>query len=490
MSRPARLEQPVQPRQPAPGRGLRPYPAYRPSGVPFTDRLPAHWHAKPLKHVVRINPEDLPDRTDPDYKLRYIDIGNVDYVAGIQSEEDYTFENAPSRARRRVRNGDTIVSTVRTYLKAIARIVDPPDNLIVSTGFAVLRSTPQIDPGYLYRLVQSTEFIGRVVANSVGVSYPAIAPTTLGRMPIWLPPLPEQRAIAAFLDRETAKIDGLVGKKRRLIELLREKRTAMISQAVTKGLDPAAPTKPTGIDWLGHVPKHWQVMRLKFVAHIQGGVTLGKKYDPETTIRRPYLRVANVQDGYLDLDEITNIDIPPDDAQRHTLHPGDVLMTEGGDFDKLGRGYLWEGQIEGCLHQNHIFAVRPDQDRLRSRFLAWLLTSFHAKHHFTSTSQQTTNLATTNRTKIGDFLLTLPPIHEQQGILRRLETETCRLDTGIQRTQLAILRLDEYRSALISAAVTGQVDVRQPGMAEPTGNAADAHAGTAYAAKRNAGIGR
>ena len=223
-------------------------------------RVPIHWDEKPLKHVVAINTEKLGDSTDADIELEYVDIGNVTLTEGITSTERLRFEVAPSRARRIARDGDTIVSTVRTYLKAVAYISDPPPNLIVSTGFAVLRPSNALRPRFLYRLVQSEAFVQAIVAHSAGVSYPAINPDRcLARSTYLLPPLPEQREIAAWLDDRTRRIDELVAAKRRLIELLAEQRTAVITRAVTKGLNPDAPMKPTGIDWLGKVPKHWTV---------------------------------------------------------------------------------------------------------------------------------------------------------------------------------------------------------------------------------------
>jgi type I restriction enzyme S subunit len=211
--------------------------------------LPAHWQTNRLKFVTRINPEVLGEDTHPDYELQYIDISNVDSLGRIHEEQTFRFEDAPSRARRRVRHGDAIISTVRTYLRAIAAIENPPDNLIVSTGFAVLRPGKQFDSRFLWRLIQSNEFVEAVVNHSQGVGYPAINPSELGGLPVWVPPLPEQRAIAAFLDRETARIDALLGGVNiptdkpptsllgKHIALLQEYRTALISAAVTGQID-------------------------------------------------------------------------------------------------------------------------------------------------------------------------------------------------------------------------------------------------------------
>jgi type I restriction enzyme S subunit len=214
--------------------------------------------------------------------------------------------------------------------------------------------------------------------------------------------------------------------------------------------------------WIGEMPEHWQIKRLKFLADLQTGLTLGKDFAGRKLVRRPYLRVANVQDGYLDLDTITEIDLPVDEVDRYELRPGDVLITEGGDFDKLGRGYVWEGQISGCLHQNHVFAVRPQADQLDSRFLAGLMASAHGKAYFTSTSQQTTNLATTSSTKLKNFPLLLPPLTEQRAITTFLDRETARIDALIGHKERLIALLEEKRQAVISHAVVRGLDPEVP----------------------------
>ena len=271
-----------------------------------------------------------------------------------------------------------------------------------------------------------------------------------------------QRAIAAFLDVQTARIDSLMEKKQRLITLLDEERQALISRAVTQGLDPTVPMKESGLDWMGPVPAHWNVAPLKYLAEVQSGITVGKKYDSDQTlVERPYLRVANVQDGYLDLENIASIEIPLRNVAQYELQPGDVVVTEGGDFDKLARGYVWDGQIAGCMHQNHIFAVRPKQERLRSPFLSALMTSLYGRNYFTATSVQSTNLACTNRAKLGGFPIPLPSPKEQDSICHALELADIRFQKATQQLRSTIDRLREYRSALITAAVTGQLDLRE-----------------------------
>ena len=214
------------------------------------------------------NDDTLSEGEDPLRTIAYVDIGSVDSTIGITQVEEMVFEDAPSRARRLVRDGDTIVSTVRTYLRAIAPVSAPPPEMVVSTGFAVIRPRA-IEPGFASWALREQGIVDEIVARSTGVSYPAINASEIGDLPVALPPLHEQRAIAAFLDRETERIDALVARKRLLIERLEEYRTALITRTVTRGLppeaaraaglDPSPRLKPSGVEWLGEVPEHWEI---------------------------------------------------------------------------------------------------------------------------------------------------------------------------------------------------------------------------------------
>ena len=217
-------------------KGLDPNARMKDSGIEWLGDVPEHWAIHRLKYTASINDEALTETTDPDYEFVYVDIGSVDAAKGIVATETYRFEDAPSRARRIVRDGDTIVSTVRTYLRAIAPIRDPDDNMIVSTGFAVVRPR-KLDSGYLSYALRSPFFVETVVSRSTGVSYPAINAPEVGNIGVTIPTLDEQRSIAAFLDRETARIDMLIEKVEKSIETLREYRTALISAAVTGKID-------------------------------------------------------------------------------------------------------------------------------------------------------------------------------------------------------------------------------------------------------------
>ena len=202
---------------------------------------PVGWSSKRLKYLATYNDEVLAENTDDDQEIDYLEISGVSLSRGIEQVERMTFGQAPSRARRKVRSGDVLISTVRTYLRAIAKVDEASPDLIASTGFCVVRPHDGVDSGFIGWAAKSEPFVSEVVARSVGVSYPAINASELVRIEIPLPPLDTQRRIARFLDEKTARIDGLIEKKRALLDRLAEKRQALITRAVTKGLNPDAP---------------------------------------------------------------------------------------------------------------------------------------------------------------------------------------------------------------------------------------------------------
>ncbi len=275
---------------------------------------------------------------------------------------------------------------------------------------------------------------------------------------IWLPSLTNQSNIANFLDRETARIDGLIAEKRRMLALLEEKRAALISRVVTRGLDPNAPLRPSGQEWLGDIPAHWSLQRLKQLAEVRGGLTLGKQYSGEL-LEYPYLRVANVQDGYLKLDEVLTVEVPAKEAASNLLAYGDVLMNEGGDIDKLGRGCVWRDEIVPCLHQNHVFAVRPHS--VESDWLALWTSTLQAKCYFESRAKRSTNLASISGSNIKELPVPLPPVSEQLAIRHFLAVRHMRIETLRGELRDSLRLLGERRAALITAAVTGQIPLEE-----------------------------
>src|SRR5690606_38695483 len=218
-------------------KGLDPNAKMKDSGSEWLGEIPEHWAVKPIKYFVTCNDESLTDKTDKDYQLRYIDIGNVDSDGNVSEIVSYKFKDAPSRARRIVKSGDIIVSTVRTYLKAIMHIKGDTENLIVSTGFAVLRPRKNVFSEFLNYAIRANYFIGKVVSESNGVSYPAINSTELITLKIAIPLIDEQKKIVQFIDSETEIINTTISKIEKELALTEEYKTALIAEAVTGKID-------------------------------------------------------------------------------------------------------------------------------------------------------------------------------------------------------------------------------------------------------------
>ena len=331
-----------------------------------------------------------------------------------------------------------------------------PFDAICSNFMAKTECGPTLDPLYVVFLLDA--------AYSLGVNGAHIQQTTgIQNLRVFdylnthvaVPPLPEQQRIAAYLDASCAAIDVAVVAKRRQLETLDALRKSIIQRAVTRGITEGVALESTGNVWMEQIPIGWKLVCLKRIAEIQGGLTLGKLYEGPL-IERPYLRVGNVQDGHFDLEDVSVIELPADVAPGVELRPSDVLMTEGGDLDKLGRGHVWNGEIPGCLHQNHIFAVRCFLHKLKPMFLAYVTAAKYGRDYFEATGKKTTNLACTNATKVGQFPIPLPCLAEQEAICAYLEKRLGEVKATVTGIESQITTLTAYRKSLIHECVTGQ----------------------------------
>lgn len=213
-------------------KGLNPNAPMKDSGVEWIGEIPQEWYVDRLKYCANLDSEKLSEKTDPEYAFNYIDISSVTEYGGIGGTQEMTFEKSPSRARMVVHDGDTIISTVRTYLKAIAYI-DGLEDHICSTGFCVVTPNEKLHPKFGYYLMQSDYFVQKIVSESVGVSYPAISSTEIGNMSIAIPVPEEQARIAYYLDTKCAEIDALISANEATIKKLKEYRQSIIYEAVT-----------------------------------------------------------------------------------------------------------------------------------------------------------------------------------------------------------------------------------------------------------------
>jgi len=433
---------------------LQPYPAMKDSGVEWLSEVPEHWE-------VRRNGRLFFQRNETGFAE--LPVLEVSLRTGVRVRD---FENSKRKQVMSDRNkykraiaGDIAYNMMRMWQGAVG--IAPVDGLI-SPAYVVARPLPGTEARYFERLFRTPAYMQEVDNYSRGIvkDRNRLYWEDFKAMPTCYPPPEEQIAIVRYLDHVDRRVRRLVRAKRKLIALLTEQKQAIINRVVTRGLDPDVPLKDSGVEWLGEVPEHWEVARLKDAAVVQTGITLGKNYKDLATDSHPYLRVANVQVGRVDLREVKRVDVPSAEVRGATLRDGDVLMTEGGDIDKLGRGCVWRDEIPGCLHQNHVFAVRCRPDLLDPEFLVGLMASQHGRAYFQLTAKQTTNLASTNSTTLRAFPIMLPPLSEQRVILKEIDNQSASLERAIEDAQREIELLNEYRTRLIADVVTGKLDVR------------------------------
>ena len=442
---------------------LMSYPYYRRSDVGHLENVPDHWSLVQLGRI-GIFSKGSGGTKDDEVPfgipcVRYGDLYTthnrfIDQTRGyIIPEKSVNYTG--------IQRGDILFpasgETIEEIGKSAVNMMDAP--VYCGGDLIIFRPTTPVDPrfaGYALDAPCSQDQKSRM---GRGVSIMHIYSNQLKYLWLALPPLDEQAAIVRYLDDADQRIRNYVSAKERHIALLEEERMAVIHQAVTQGVDPNVKLKPSGVEWLGEVPEYWTERRLKQVATIQAGITLGKEYRTEELVERPYLRVANVQSGHLDLSKIATVQVPLAEVRKTTLEIGDVLMTEGGDIDKLGRGCIWQGEVPNCLHQNHVFAVRTKRKDLNPAFLVTLMETSQGRNYFHSTAKQTTNLAATNRTTLGEFPMYLPDAREQQTIVDYISEQAGERDTAIAYARRQIELMEEYRIRLIADVVTGKINV-------------------------------
>ena len=422
------------------------------------DPRPQGWETIPLRYVCELNPSVAFDGLDEDEDLTFLPMDRVKSGYFIPNTEKFSKYGSSYTA---FEDCDIVLAKVTPCFEngniAIA------GDLVGGKGFGsselfVIRPTAA-EGRFLFYYFQSSIFKQDGEASMTGAGgLKRVSPDVLRQHHLPWPSQAIQRLIANYLDRETARIDGLIAEKERMLALLEEKRTALISRVVTCGPESGSHLKSSGHEWLGEIPVHWGLQRLKQLAEIRGGLTLGKQYSGEL-LAYPYLRVANVQDGYLRLDDVLMIEVPASEAASNLLAYGDVLMNEGGDIDKLGRGCVWRNEIASCLHQNHVFAVRPHS--VDSDWLALWTSTLQAKRYFESRAKRSTNLASISGSNIKELPVPLPPIAEQLAIQQFLADRHSRLEAVRKELRDSLRLLTERRAALITAAVTGRIPLEE-----------------------------
>ena len=422
------------------------YPKYKDSGVEWLGEVPEHWT---LNQGRRLFTQERESARPTDDQLSATQKYGVVPQKLFMEMEDQKVALALNglNSFKHVEAGDFVIS-LRSFQGGIERSAYPG---CVSPAYTVLRPAEPIDGRFWSYLLKSKGYIEALQSMTDGIrDGKNISYQQFGQIIVPAISLPEQTQIAAFLDRETAKIDELVAEQRRLMELLKEKRQAVISHAVTKGLNPDAPMKPSGIEWLGDVPAHWDVKRFQRCVYVAEG-----QVDPENLVYSAMSLIApnHIESGTGRLLELESASDQGAVSGKYLCKAGDVI------YSKI-RPALRKVCIapEDCLCSADMYPLRS-HSKLTNPFLIWSILSEQFSALAVLESQRVA-MPKINRESLKEVMLMVPPVEEQKAIVEFLNTETAEFDTLTAEAQRAIDLLQERRTALISAAVTGQIDVR------------------------------
>lgn len=429
------------------------YPKYKPSGVEWLGEVPEHWTVERTDRRVRTtrNAIDAPALDG----LRVFHYS----IPVLQETGDGQFEDGASiESSKIVISRPCVLVSKLNPRKGTACIALPKRELTVCSGELVPLEPLDADLSFVYFIALSEQYRCRLesMVESVTRSHQRVLASDVVKFRWAFPPLAEQRTIAAFLDRETAKLDALIVEQEKLIELLAEKRQAVISHAVTKGLNPAAPMKPSGVEWLGDVPAHWEVRPLRTVASIVRGASPRPAGDPRyfNGDAVPWVTVAEItKDDRTHLTE-TETSLTTEGAAASRLFPGGTLLYSNSGAT-LGVPKILG--MDACANDGVVGFLDQRSD-VRHLFLLQFLNSITVA--IREKVKQGSGQPNLNTDIVKAIQLAVPPAHEQDELVRWMECQTREILRLRENTQRAIDLLRERRSALISAAVTGQIDVR------------------------------
>lgn len=430
------------------------YTEMKDSGIEWVGDIPEVWDVFPAGGVFNeVKEKNTNNQYSNPFSFRYGEI--VDKK--ISGEIDESVEETLSAYRVVSPNTIMINGLNLNYDFISQRVAIVKERGIITSAYlAVQPDENRIVPRFVLYLLKAYDY--RQVFHGIGSGIrKTLKFQDFKNIKIVAPSLTEQTAIASYLDTQCAKIDEIIAQAKASIEDYKQWKASIIYEAVTKGLDPDVEMKDSGIKWIGKVPIHWRVTKIKNFVSIRSGITLGKQYPPGTQlVSCPYLRVANVKAEYVDLQDVATIMVTSEEAEKYALKSGELLMTEGGDRDKLGRGTIWHGEIPGCLHQNHVFAVRVNEKYMLTKFLDYLTASPVGREYFDLTAKKTTNLASTNSTTILQFSVPIPPLAEQEKIIAALEQDTATINEVIAEKEALVSDLESYKKSLIYEVVTGK----------------------------------
>ena len=413
-----------------------------------------------MKNVCIQNPYSLSEKEDKELEFDYVDIGSVSFEKGIFKSEHYAFKDAPSRARRKAYLGDLIMSTVRTYLRAIDIVnTEKKANYIYSTGFAVLTPFDNIKYQYLSYISKSQYFLEQVGILSKGINYPSINTTDLMTISIALPTLTEQQKIAEFLDKKCGEVDEMIALQEHIIEELKAYKQSVITEAVTKGLNPNVPMKDSGNEGIGKIPQHWEVKPIKYNFDRRS-----EKNNPIKTTERLSLSIDKGVTLYAE--KTTNLDRFKDDFTQYQLaYPNDIVLN----CMNMIVGAVGLSKYKGCVSPVY-YVIHPSKANINADFYSYLLNIptirglYHSYGKGIYAIERGEGRVNTCRLKVsyddfGRFEIPIPPIYEQENIVSHIKMKCDEIDELISIKQQKIESLKEYKKSIIYEYVTGKKEV-------------------------------
>lgn len=428
------------------------YDKYKDSGIAWIGEIPEYWEVRKLKNVCSTNNASLSDKTSKEFEFDYVDIGSVSFELGIHKTEKYTFQNAPSRARKIARLGDIIVSTVRTYLRAIDIInSEEKEKYIYSTGFAVLSPLKNILSEFMIYICRSEYFTNQVSIYSTGINYPSINDTALKMINIVMPHLSEQQSIAYYLDQKCGEIDELITLQEEMITKLQSYKQSVITEAVTKGLDKNVPLKDSGIEWIGEIPEHWTfTVFKKFLSEpMQYGANEPAE---ECNYNDPrYIRITDIKDDGTLRDD-TFKSLPLEKAKEYMLNKGDLLFARSGAT--VGKTFLYKEDYAACF-AGYLIKARCNKNVLLPNFVFYYTLSNVYQNWKNSIFIQST-IQNIGADKYSVMPIIVPSLSEQQSIANYLDQKCSEIDELISIKQQKIEKLKDYKKSLIFECVTGK----------------------------------
>ncbi len=439
------------------------------TGIPWIGSIPKTWKIGRLKDIKSDDNYSIVDgpfgtaiSTD-DYVDEGVPLARIVNLDGLKlSEKNFVYitnEHAINLGRSRFFKGDIIFAKTGATVGKCALNTNV-DSGILSSSCIKIQVSKKYSNRFFYYFFNSSQFNEALRMSCNGTTRDTINLKPFASLNCVIPPLEDQKKIANYLETECTSIDSVIEQTRASIEEYKKLKQAVITQAVTKGIRSDRQMKDSGIEWIGKIPTSWRVTKLKYYSQIRSGITLGKVYPVGTElIEYPYLRVANVQGSYTDLTDVATIKVTQEEAKKYRLHKGELLMTEGGDRDKLGRGSVWHAEIDPCLHQNHVFALHTESDCLLAEYVSYLTDSYVGRDYFDVTANQSVHLASTNSTTIMNFRIPFPPIDEQKQIVTYLEAKIQGIDKLIQQKEYLLYELDSYKKSMIFEYVTGKKEV-------------------------------